>query len=135
MKLGTIVLDSDNAEELSDFYVKLLGWTKNVQVSEGEKWIILYNEKAKETPLLFQENSDYKRPIWPTNNNHQQQMMHLDFFVKRDEFESKVKHAINCGVQLSETQFSDSYKVMIDPSGHPFCIVPSLDELGQFYTE
>ena len=25
---------------------------------------------------------------------------------------------------MSEDQFSNGWKVMIDPSGHPFCIIP-----------
>lgn len=29
MKLGAIVLDSDNIEELSDFYARMLGWVKS----------------------------------------------------------------------------------------------------------
>lgn len=134
MKLGAIVLDSNNIEELSDFYVKLLGWTKEIQTHEGEKWIILYNETSKETPLVFQENPDYKRPIWPSEPEKQQQMIHLDFYVYMNDFENKVKYAVECGAKISKIQFSDNGKVMIDPSGHPFCIIPALDKLNHFYT-
>jgi catechol-2,3-dioxygenase len=34
MRLGSIVLDSNKAEELADFYVKLLGWNKEKQEYE-----------------------------------------------------------------------------------------------------
>lgn len=106
MKLGAIVLDSDNIEELSDFYANLLGWVKSSQMHDGEKWITLIKEDYTETPLVFQENLDYMKPIWPTNKEEQQQMIHLDFYVKMDEFEEKVEHAIKCGANMVESSLS-----------------------------
>jgi len=35
-----------------------------------------------------------------------------------------VKHALNCGASLAKYQSGD-WKVLIDPAGHPFCIVPT----------
>ena len=123
MKLGAIVIDSNNSEKLSDFYSKLLGWSKEVQNSEGDKWIIVSGD-AGDTPLVFQEVSDCQKPTWPPVHGQQQQMLHLDFYVKPDEFESKVSHAISCGAVLSEVQFfADHMNVLIDPFGHPFCII------------
>ncbi|MDL2258424.1 hypothetical protein LJC42_04645 [Eubacteriales bacterium OttesenSCG-928-K08] len=124
MKLGAIVLDSDNIEELSDFYAKLLGWNKSSQIHDGEKWITVINADYTQTPLVFQENPDYKKPIWPSTKMEQQQMIHLDFYVKTDEFDDKVKHAINCGAKIAENQLSSDWTVMTDISGHPFCIIP-----------
>ena len=66
MKLGAIVLDSDNIEELSDFYAKMLGWNKSSQVHNGEKWITVIKDDYTETPLFFQGNHNYKKPIWPS---------------------------------------------------------------------
>lgn len=124
MTLGAIVIDSNNIEELSSFYEKFLGWTKNVQIQEGEKWITVVKADYSETPLVFQENHDYTEPKWPSNKEEQGQMIHLDFYVSEDEFESKIEHAIKCGAKMAEEQFSNNWKVMIDTSGHPFCIIP-----------
>lgn len=124
MKLGAIVLDSDNIEELSDFYANMLGWTKSSQTHDGVKWITVIKADYTETPLVFQDNTNYKRPIWPSTPKDQQQMVHLDFYVKADEFNEKVQHAIKCGAKVAERQFSSDWKVMIDVSGHPFCIIP-----------
>ena len=129
MKLGAIVLDSDNIEELSDFYAKMLGWTKSSQVHEGKKWITVIKDDYTETPLVFQENHNYKKPIWPSTPKEQQQMIHLDFYVKPDEFDEKVKHAIACGAKMAESQFSNDWKVLLDVSGHPFCIIPIPKEI------
>lgn len=124
MKLGAIVLDSDNIEELSDFYAKMLEWTKSCQVHKGEKWITVIKDDYTETPLVFQENLKYKKPVWPSAPEEQQQMIHLDFYVKADEFDKKVQHAIACGAKMAASQLSGDWKVMIDVSGHPFCIIP-----------
>ncbi len=56
--------------------------------------------------LLFQENEDYVKPVWPTEQGQQQTMAHLDFFT--DDIEKDVKHAIACGAKLAETQYSIS---------------------------
>lgn len=124
MRLGAIVIDSDNTELLSDFYKELLGWTKTSQDHDGEKWIIVAKVDYSETPLVFQENPDYHRPVWPSEPEAQQQMIHLDFYVSMDQFESKIEHALACGASELETPFNDGWRVMSDPAGHPFCIIP-----------
>lgn len=129
MRLGAIVLDSDNIEALSDFYAKLLGWTKSSQMHDGEKWITVIKEDYTETPLVFQENPDYKKPAWPSNKEEQQQMLHLDFYVRTDEFKEKVEYAIKCGAKMAESQLSNDWIVMTDISGHPFCIIPIPNEI------
>ncbi|MDL2235973.1 hypothetical protein LJC07_07520 [Christensenellaceae bacterium OttesenSCG-928-L17] len=129
MRLGAIVLDSDNIEELSDFYARMLGWTKSSQMHDGEQWITVIKVDYTETPLVFQENPNYRKPVWPSIQTEQQQMMHLDFYVRVDAFEEKVAHAIKCGATFAETQLSSDWKVMLDPSGHPFCIIPIPNEI------
>jgi len=124
MKLGAIVIDSDNSEKLSKFYQKLLGWTIEQQVFEGEKWFIVKSKNGEGIPLVFQQIENYKRPKWPASDNLQQQMLHLDFYVNADDFEHEIKHAVSCGATLSELQLSKSWKVLLDPAGHPFCIIP-----------
>jgi hypothetical protein len=48
-------------------------------------------------------------------------MVHLDFYV--EDLEEAVNHAIACGAKQAKIQYSDFWKVMIDPAGHPFCIL------------
>ena len=50
----------------------------------------------------------------------QQQMAHIDFTVSN--LDDAVQHALNCGAVLASKQYSDEWKVMIDPAGHPFCL-------------
>lgn len=113
------VLDSGNAEELAEFYTKLLGWTK-IPHQPDDEWIVVVKDDS--FALVFQQVDNYKRPVWPSTPDQQQQMMHLDFYV--DDPEAAIEHAISFGAVLSEIQQGDFWKVLIDPAGHPFCILP-----------
>ena len=126
IKMGAIVLDSGNSDELADFYARLLGWTKYRQDAE---WVIVTSEKGEGVPLVFQEIENYERPVWPAASRTQQQMLHLDFYV--DDVEHGVKHALSCGAELSKVQLCDDWRVLLDPAGHPFCILPNTPPAGK----
>lgn len=117
----SVVLDSSNAEELSLFYANLLGWTR-VPHQPGDEWIVVYGEGNESIALVFQQVDDYRRPVWPWAPDQQQQMVHMDFYVENPQ--TAVEHAIACGAALSETQTDEGWRVLIDPAGHPFCIIP-----------
>ena len=115
-----VVLDSDKMDELSMFYEKLLGWTR----FPGDKFTVLANVEQEGFPtwITFQQADDYVKPVWPATPEEQQQMEHLDFHVK--DVEEAVKYALSCGATMSEIQCDDGWRVMLDPSGHPFCLLP-----------
>lgn len=122
MMLSSVVIDTDDVAMLSNFYQNLLGWEKKVyDHGEDGLWVTLRNKKESTTRLVFQELENYQRPVWPEEKGTQQQMMHLDFYV--DDLEESIKHALDCGAVLATYQSGD-WKVLIDPSGHPFCLVP-----------
>jgi len=117
-----VVLDSDNADELSAFYERLLGWTR----FKGEEYTIIANVEQKGFPtwITIQQVDDYVPPVWPATPDEQQQMAHLDFHVA--DVEKGVKHALSCGATLSENQYDERWRVMFDPAGHPLCILPPM---------
>lgn len=124
MKLGSVVIDSNNVEELSEFYKNLLGWQKKIyDHGKDGKWIVLSNKEESTTHLVFQQNDDYVKPVWPEEKNKQQQMLHLDFYS--DNVNENIEHAIKCGAKIANYQSTDNWKVLIDPAGHPFCIIPA----------
>ena len=47
-------------------------------------------------------------------------MAHLDFAV--DDLEQAVQYAVRCGASVADAQFSEGWRVMLDPAGHPFCL-------------
>ena len=58
--------------------------------------------------------------MWPQETKAQQQMAHLDFAVK--DIGQAAEHAVHCGAKQASQQFSENWRVMIDPEGHPFCL-------------
>lgn len=58
-------------------------------------------------------------------------MVHLDFYVRADEYKEKVEHAVKSGAKMANSQLSSDWTVMTDPSGHPFCIIPIPKEIYQ----
>lgn len=107
--------DCQDADALSDFYVKLLGWEK---ILLGNGWAGLRSPQG--WIFAFQEIEEYVAPVWPWQKDKQQQMAHIDFLV--DDLEKGVLHALKCGATKSEIQYYDTSTVMFDPEGHPFCL-------------
>lgn len=120
IKMYTFTLDCKNPYELAEFYAKLLNWE-----------IPFYNEEyacvgapgtgqGAYPGITFQMNPAYKPPVWPEKAEAQQQMAHMDFAV--NNLEEAVQYAVSCGATIADEQFSDGWKVMFDPAGHPFCL-------------
>ena len=127
LKLDTmcIVLDSGNSEELSAFYEKLLGWRRQ-EFKPGDEWIVVSSGKLDGSPeLIFQNADNYASPVWPEKPGEPQQMMHLDFHV--EDVNEGVEYALSCGARLSPVQLDERWRVMLDPAGHPFCVLPKRD--------
>jgi predicted enzyme related to lactoylglutathione lyase len=56
--------------------------------------------------------------------------MHLDFHVR--DLDAGVQRAIGLGATLAPEQPGEGWRVMLDPVGHPFCLVPGDDAEGEF---
>lgn len=120
IKMYSFTLDCKDAHELAKFYAALLKWEI---VFYDEEWACVGAPGAAQGAypgILFQRNLEYKPPVWPEEPEAQQQMAHLDLAV--NDLEKAVQHAIQCGAKVAEEQFSDNWRVMIDPAGHPFCL-------------
>lgn len=120
MKLYALTLDCIDPQELGKFYAALLKWEIPYQ-DEDYVCVAAPGTKQGEFPCItLQRNPDYTPPVWPDEPGAQQQMAHIDFAV--DDLEKAVQHAVQCGATVAPQQFSDDWKVMFDPAGHPFCL-------------
>lgn len=122
IKMYSFTLDCREPNELAKFYAALLDW---IIVFSDEEYACVGAPGAKqgEYPgITFQRNAQYIPPVWPDAPGTQQQMAHLDIAV--NDLEKATQHARLCGATIAETQFSDDWRVMIDPAGHPFCLCP-----------
>lgn len=120
IKMYSFTLDCKDVQELANFYATLLKW--QIAFSD-EEWACICApgmDQGAYPGILFQHNPDYRPPVWPDEPEAQQQMAHLDLVV--NDLDEAVKYAIRCGATIANEQFSDGWRVMIDPAGHPFCL-------------
>jgi predicted enzyme related to lactoylglutathione lyase len=109
-----VVLDTDDPSRLSDFYTALLGW--EVERADDD-WVTLRGDS--DARIAFQLAPDHRPPTWPDNEVPQQS--HFDFAV--DDLDAAEAYAISIGARPVEgPEKSDSFRVYLDPSGHPFCL-------------
>ncbi len=121
IKMYSFTLDCKDPRALAEFYAALLGW--EIVPIQGEDFVILAPPGAgygTYPGITFQRNPEYLPPVWPEEPDAQQQMAHLDFAV--NDLEKAVDYAVQCGANIAEKQFSDGWRVMLDPAGHPFCL-------------
>ena len=117
MELAAVTIDCSDAARLADFYAKLTGG--EVTYSDAEQG---YGQtQFGGATLNFQEVHSYTPPQWPGQEHAQQ--FHLDLRVP--DLEVAVGHAMGLGAtQALDQPSAESYRVMIDPDGHPFCLCP-----------
>ncbi len=107
------VIDCPDPGALATFYGGLLDW--NVKVDDG--WAEIRPEDGSDC-ISFQRVEDYTPPEWPTQ--HAPQQMHLDLIVADlDEGEAAVTER---GATKADLQPGATFRVFLDPAGHPFCL-------------
>lgn len=113
--LSLFALDTRDPAGLARFYSAILGWSI---AGDQEDWIELIAPTG--ATLAFQRADDHVPPHWPGGERPQQ--AHLDFDVPDlDEAEERV---LALGARKAEFQpGGDSWRVYLDPAGHPFCLV------------
>lgn len=108
LELSSIAVDCPDPARLARFYADLLGVE-----AEGE-CIHLFDGGLQ---VWFQKVDTYHPPTWPTQERGQQ--MHFDLFT--DDRETEVVRAVAMGASIA-SEDAESFTVMLDPAGHPFCI-------------
>lgn len=128
------VINARDAVELAHFYAGLLGWTvKDEYAGDAGSWALIESPSG-ELKIEFQGADDYTPPTWPNVAGEQQMVMHLDIAVDvlggdgdpRPKFLAVRDHAVSLGARVADHQpQEDRLVVMLDPAGHPFCLVPA----------
>jgi predicted enzyme related to lactoylglutathione lyase len=113
----TFVYDCPDAAALATFYGELLGWeVKNEQDDDGA-WSEVRPADGS-TCICFQQVADYRAPQWPGQDPPQQ--LHLDVVV--ESFETAEPEVVRLGATKAEHQPGTTFRVYLDPAGHPFCL-------------
>lgn len=114
-RLGLVAFDCPDALALADFYSSIVGG--DLVPGDDGGWVELHTPTGK---LAFQQIDDHRAPTWPDGDVPQQGHIDVDV-VNLDGAEAAVLRlgARKAGVQPRP----DRFRVMIDPAGHPFCLV------------
>lgn len=116
LTLSGVNMDCADANEMADFYCRLLGW----EVYYHDDDYVAIRSPDGGTGLSFQEESWYEPPMWPEEPGQLTKMIHLD--IKVHDLDAAVEHALASGARLAEHQPREDLRVLLDPAGHPFCL-------------
>lgn len=127
LKLDLVVLDCPDPSALARFYSEILGWA--VEEDSSAHFVTLAPPGGGITPshpdgrttLAFQRIDDWVEPSWPGGAHPQQ--FHLDFSVP--DIAAAEPAVLTAGARVHDHQPSEdgSFRVYLDPAGHPFCLV------------
>lgn len=114
--LDVVVLDCPDPRSLARFYAELLG---GEIVDYDEDWAEIALPFTDHRPILaFQQVADYRKPEWPGQDVPQQS--HLD--VKVDDLDTGETAVLAIGATATGSG-TDTFRVYLDPAGHPFCLI------------
>ena len=112
VRVAMVTLDCADPVAEATFWSGLLGG--DVAHAEAEYAMVV----AGTTTLGFGRVEDHVRPSWPDEGGRKQ--FHLDLAV--DDIAAAEAAALALGATLAEPQPGDTWRVLLDPAGHPFCL-------------
>lgn len=98
---------------LAEFYAALLGW----EVVGQEGWVDIRPADGSSC-ISFQAVDGYRAPTWPSQDVPQQ--LHLDVVVP--DLDAAEAQALAIGAKTADHQPGTTFRVLLDPAGHPFCL-------------
>ena len=124
-RFPVVVLDCPDPKALAEFYGALLGW--EVQRGDGDSggdsddgtWWQIRADYGDS--MAFQAVEGYRAPQWPGQEHPQQ--MHIDVVV--DDLDVAEAAVLELGATKRPHQPGTTFRVFLDPAGHPFCLCSS----------
>ena len=108
----SIVIDCPDPGALAAFYATMLDWKTEVQAD----WVDIRADYGQ--CISFQKVEGYTAPKWPGQEHPQQ--MHLDVVV--EDLDAAEAEVIALGATKHEHQPGTTFRLLLDPAGHPFCL-------------
>lgn len=110
--LKMLTLDSSDASRDAAFWHAVLGWDI---AHDADGYAML---TGPDHALGFGTLPDHEAPGWP--NEHGTKQFHLDLAV--DDLDAAAQKCVDLGATLPDEQPGETWRVLLDPSGHPFCL-------------
>ena len=112
-RFPVVILDCPDPETLANFYGAILEW--KIEPDGGDMWFI----RAEYGDAIgFQKVEGFTAPQWPGQEIPQQ--LHLDVAV--DDLDAAESAVLELGATKHEHQPGTTFRVFLDPAGHPFCL-------------
>jgi predicted enzyme related to lactoylglutathione lyase len=111
-RLAMVTLDTADPAASAAFWSGMLGW--EVTYSEGDYAMLTGPSNA----LGFGRVEGYVAPGWPNENGSKQ--FHFDLAV--EDLDAAQEAAVGLGATVADPQPGEIWRVLLDPSGHPFCL-------------
>jgi hypothetical protein len=108
-----IAIDCPDPGALARFYGAMLDW--KIDVVSADRAAVCREDGQC---IVFHRVADYTPPTWPTQERPKQ--MHIDMLV--DDLDAAEAAVIDLGATKHPDQSGTSYRVFLDPAGHPFCL-------------
>ncbi len=113
-------IDCEDPVSLANFYAQIIGGKIHgfeFGASGDSGWVEIREGGLR--LLAFQKVADYQAPTWPSGGLPQQ--MHLDFQV--EDLDAGEEFVVSIGAIKCQVQPGETFRVFLDPAGHPFCLV------------
>lgn len=107
-------LDAGDVGAETTFWAGLLGW----QVTHQQEEYAMLKGPSGAPALGIGLVPDHQPPSWPDEGGRKQ--FHLDLAC--DDIAATEAHALGLGATLAEPQPGETWRVLISPAGHPFCL-------------
>jgi predicted enzyme related to lactoylglutathione lyase len=118
--LSVVALDCPDPLALAEFYSRLTGLAVEPLGDFPPDQVVWIELVSQGHPTIgFQKIDSYVAPVWPEGPVPQQ--LHLDFAV--DDLDEGEAHVLAAGATKTEVQPGRTFRVYLDPVGHPFCLV------------
>ncbi|MDN5762897.1 MAG: VOC family protein [Microlunatus sp.] len=112
VSIAMVTLDCPDPRIEARFWSELLDW--EIAAVEDEYAML----KGPDSLLLgFGQVPDYQPPGWP---NHGSKQFHFD--VKVSDIPAAERRCVELGASVPDDQPGDTWRVLLDPAGHPFCL-------------
>ena len=111
--LKMVTLDSSDVRRDAAFWAEVLGWEP---VHTQDEYAMLSGPGGIALGLGLVEG--HVAPGWP--NEHGSKQFHLDLAV--DDLDAAAQEVVGLGGSLPDEQPGETWRVLLDPSGHPFCL-------------
>lgn len=113
-RIAMVSLDCAEVAPAAEFWSAFLGWEVT---ASGDDYAML-TAPGGGPALGLGRVEGHQPPSWPDEGGRKQ--IHLDLAVA--DLDVEAERAVGLGARMADPQPGDTWRVLIDPAGHPFCL-------------